>query len=124
MGLADRDYMRDRPTERSRPSAPTPAGGRVTGGLLLAVAVSALAVGAGWKGYLPGINISGDSAAASDPRTVRLGTASGFDALGPVGKQWCLRVTGGRVCARTGTGESGRQALTRVLEARGYRIVR
>lgn len=135
MALEDRDWYRkeashawwreaDRGSRRPS-SADGGRGRRTSGGLLLAVLVSALVGVVAWQGYLPAIKISGGSAEAADERTVRLGSSTGFDAVGPVGRQWCLTVrTGERVCAKTGAAETGRQALTRVLEANGYSVAR
>jgi hypothetical protein len=133
VALEDRDWYRNEASNawwREADGAsrrPSSAGGgrgrRTSVGLLLAVLVSGLVSVVAWQGYLPAIKISGGSAEAADERTVRLGSSTGFDVVGPVGRQWCLTVrTGERVCAKTGTAETGRQALTRVLESRGYRV--
>jgi hypothetical protein len=136
VALEDRDWYRQEASaawwreagraSRRSSTAGGSGGGRASSGLLLAVLVSAAFGLVAWKGYvpLPAIHIPG-GADAADTRTIELGTSTGFDVIGPAGREWCITApTRQRVCANTGTAETGRQALTRVLEANGYSVTR
>jgi hypothetical protein len=139
VGLEDRDWYREessraywRESDRAS-SARSGAGSRSAGGLFAAVCLSAIVALAGMNGYLPRIKLSPsgsgtparESSAESAGQTtarVKLGSLPGFDRRGPAGRRWCLSLATGRVCAVTGTAESGREALTRTLRARGITV--
>jgi hypothetical protein len=130
MGLEDRDWYREessraywREVNRSAPQGP--ASGRtanISGGLLAAVCVSAGFFFAGQLGYLPKLKLP-SSERSPDANAIRLSSTTGFDTPGPAGKRWCI-TTGqaGRVCAVTGSAESGRDALTRALRSKGIGV--
>jgi hypothetical protein len=141
VGLEDRDWYRDeasraywREVDDAR-AAPSGANGRVAGGLLAAACLSAALALAGTKGYLPALKLpsvgpsppiaESDRGEADRHPTapIRLGSSPGFDRRGPAGRRWCIATSpAGRVCAVTGTAESGRDALTRVLRSKGVAV--
>ncbi|HWH05714.1 MAG TPA: hypothetical protein VNT23_04685, partial [Gaiellaceae bacterium] len=102
---------------------PPRSNGRTSNGLVLAVLVSAAATFVGWQ-VVPRLELPfQNDAPVPAARVITLGAAAGFDAVGRPGSRWCVPVeAGSQVCALTGSGESGREALTRVLRAAGYTV--
>ena len=128
MGLEDRDWYREESSpvyrrELARSTGGTPRRTTTTavGGGAAAAAAISLAV---WllgsqTGVTPSLVLHRP---APRPRAITLPSRPDFVAQGPAGRRWCIRLADRQVCAVTGPSESGRDALTRALEAQGYAV--
>jgi hypothetical protein len=129
VGLEDRDWYREesspiyrRELARSTGGTPRSTATATIGGGAAAAALISLAI---WMfssqaGVTPRLILHRSSPRV--PHTIDLGNRPDLVAVGPAGRRWCVDVPGRRVCAVTGSSESGRDALTRALRAQGYAV--
>jgi hypothetical protein len=127
VGLEDRDWYREEssPVYRrelarstggtSRSTSTATIGGGAAAAALISLAVWILGSQAG---VTPKLMLHRSS--PSVPHVIDLGNRPDLVAVGPAGRRWCIDVPGRRVCAVTGSSESGRDALSRALRAQGY----
>jgi hypothetical protein len=125
VGLAERDWYREESPYweelgRSTGSvSPRTARSRTSRGVFLAALVSLAAwIVTEGLGLGPTLRLH----RSVDTHTVVLPSRPDLDHVAPTGSRWCVAVDGKQLCAVTGASESGREALTRELRARGYAV--
>jgi hypothetical protein len=128
VGLEDRDWYRAESSPVYRRELARSTGGiarststaAVGGGAAAAAAISlAVWLLASQTGITPSLVLH---RSARTPHVVSLPSRPDFVAQGRPGRRWCVKVPGQQVCAVTGPSESGRDALSRALRARGYAV--